>query len=86
MMREKAMKEEQEGQQKEQVLLDYMQPHSQRMNQMKNELQNPSNFLPQELFCKLTKYALIICNQFYNKNYIALGNLPAVVDDFKNAR
>ena len=32
MMREKAMKEEQEGQQKEQVLLDYMQPHSQRMN------------------------------------------------------
>ena len=32
LMRERAMKEEQEGSQKEKVLLNYMQPHSERMN------------------------------------------------------
>ena len=29
---------------------------------------------------------MIICNQFYDKEYITLGDLPAVVDDMKNAR
>ena len=38
LLKEKAMKEEMEGQQKEQLLLNYMQPHSQRMNQMRAEL------------------------------------------------
>ena len=80
------MKEEKEGQQKEQLLLNFMQPHSQRMNQMREELQNPKNFQPNEKFDKWTKFALIICNQFYDKKYIALGDLPAVVDDFKNAK
>ena len=56
------------------------------MDQMRDELQNPSNFLPLEKFCQPTKYALIVCNQIYNKKYITLGNLPAVVDDFKNAK
>ena len=37
-MREQAMKEEQEGQHKEQVLLNYMQTNSQRMNVIKKEL------------------------------------------------
>ena len=32
LMRERAIKEEQEGSQKEKVLLNYMQPHSERMN------------------------------------------------------
>ena len=32
LMQERAMKEEQEGSQKEKVLLNYMQPHSERMN------------------------------------------------------
>ena len=53
---------------------------------MRMELQDPKNFQPQELFDKWTKYAIIICNQHYDKKYIALGNLPAVVDDFKNAK
>jgi hypothetical protein len=33
-----------------------------------------------------TKFALIICNQFYDKKYITLGDLPAVVDDLRNAK
>ena len=53
---------------------------------MRAELQNPKNFQPNEKFDKWTKYALIMCNQFYDKRYIALGDLPAVVDDFKNAK
>ena len=44
------------------------------------------NSQPKELFDKWTKYAIVICNQFYDKKYVALGNLPAVVDDFKNAK
>ena len=29
---------------------------------------------------------MIICNQFYDQRFIALGDLPAVVDDYKNAK
>ena len=29
---------------------------------------------------------MILCNEKYNNKYIALGNLPAVIDDFKNAK
>ena len=63
-----------------------MQPYDQRMNQMKSELQNPQNFQPNELFLRSTKFALIICNEFYDKRYITLGDLPAVVDDLRNAK
>ena len=56
------------------------------MDRMREELQNPKNFQPKEKFDKWTKFALIICNQFYDKKFISLGNLPAVADDFKNAK
>ena len=49
-------------------------------------MQNPKDFLPNEKFCQWTKYAIIICNQFYNEEYITLGNLPSVKDDLKNAK
>ena len=80
------MKEEQEVKQKEEVLLNYMQPHSKRMNQIREQLNNPDKFQPNELFCELTKFALIIANQEYDKEYITLGDLPAVVDDLKKAK
>ena len=83
-MREQAFKEEQEGQQKEQILLNYMQPHSQKMDEMRRELQNPEEFQPNEKFDY--KYALIVGNQTYNKKYITLDSLPAVADDLKNAK
>ena len=53
---------------------------------MKSELQNPQNFQPNELFLQKTKFALIIGNQFYDEGYIRYGDLPAVVDDLRNAK
>ena len=50
------------------------------------ELQNPHNYQPHEKFDKWTKYAWIICNQFYDRDYITHGDLPAVSDDFKKAK
>ena len=29
---------------------------------------------------------MILCNQHYNEQYVTLGNLPAVADDFKVAK
>ena len=37
--------------------------------------------MPKEVFSALTKYALIISNQFYDKKYVTHGDLPAVVND-----
>ena len=62
-----------------------MQPHSQRMDQMRKELQNPKKFQPNEKFSQATKFALNVCNKTYNKKYITLGDLPAVIDDQKIA-
>ena len=84
LMQERAMKEEQEGSQKEKVLLNYMKPHSERMDQIQSELQDPKNFQPAELFLDFTKFALIIGNHVYNKTI--MSDLPAVVDDLKNAK
>ena len=61
-----------------------MQPHSQKMDEMRRELQNPEEFQPNEKFDY--KYALIVGNQTYNEKYITLPSLPAVVDDLKNAK
>ena len=55
------------------------------MNQMRKELQNPSEFQPNEKFLQKTKYAAVICNQIYDQKVITLKDLPAVVDDYKNA-
>ena len=85
-LKEQAIKEELESKQKEQVLIDYMEPHSQRMNQMKNELQNPQNFMPLEKFCDLTKFAVLLCNEDYDQMYTTMDSLPAVKDDLKVAR
>ena len=56
------------------------------MNQIRKELQNPEKYQPEEKFLRYTKYALIVCNQYYNKKYVTLGDLDAVVDDYKNAK
>ena len=53
---------------------------------MKNELQNPRNFMPLEKFCDLTKFAVILCNEDYDKMYTTMDSLPAVKDDLKVAR
>ena len=29
---------------------------------------------------------MVVCNQNYNEDYITLGDLPAVADDYKNAK
>ena len=34
----------------------------------------------------MTKFAFIVGNETYEKKRITLGNLPAVIDDCKNAR
>ena len=56
------------------------------MNQIRKELQNPEKYQPEEKFLKQTKYALILCNQYYDEKYVTLGDLDAVVDDYKNAK
>ena len=61
-----------------------MQPHSEKMNQIQNELKNPKKYQPAELFLDYTKFGLIICNQLYNQT--TMKDLPAVVDDEKNAK
>ena len=53
---------------------------------MKNELQNPQNFMPLENFCDLTKFAVILCNEDYDETYTTMPSLPAVKDDLKVAR
>ena len=63
-----------------------MQPFSERMSDMRLELQDPQNFQPNEKFDKYAKYAMIICNQTYNVKYVTHGDLPAVADDLKNAK
>ena len=55
------------------------------MNKIKNELNNPKEFQSQENFLRSAKYAIIVCNQFYDKKFTTMDNLPAVVDDCKNA-
>ena len=49
-MREKALEEEQQAQMKEQAILGALKPESQRMNEIKEQMQNPQNFMPSELF------------------------------------
>ena len=61
-----------------------MSPHSERMNQIQKELHDPKNFQPAELFLDFTKFALIICNQFYDQT--TMKDLAAVEDDFRNAK
>ena len=80
------MKEEQEGQHNEQILLKFIEPFSERMNMMKELVENPHEFQPKELFDKWTKIALLVLNQYYDPDYTTFGDLPAVVDDMKNAR
>ena len=45
----------------------------------------PNEYLPKETFSLITKYALVISNQTYDAKYVTHGDLPAVVDDHKNA-
>ena len=85
-MQESALKEEQEGQHNEQILLKFIEPFSERMNLMKELMDNPHEFQPKELFDKWTKIALLILNKYYDPVFTTFGDLPAVVDDFKNAR
>ena len=61
-MKEKALEEEKQVQQKEQAILGFLQPQSQRMNEIKMQLQNPQNYMPNEKFTANTKYAIIHCN------------------------
>ena len=53
---------------------------------MRIELKNPKKFLPDEKFTQLTKFALIVCNEFYDKKYTTLDDLPDVIEDFKSAK
>jgi hypothetical protein len=85
-MQASALKEEQEGQHNEQILLKFIEPFSDRMNLMKDIVNNPHEFQPKELFDKWTKIALLVLNQFYDPDYTTFDDLPAVVDDMKNAR
>ena len=55
------------------------------MNEINKQLMRPSEYLPKETFSQITKYALIISNQYYDDKYVTHGDLPAVVDDHKNA-
>ena len=56
------------------------------MNLMKEIVDNPHEFQPKELFDKWTKFALLVLNQYYDPAYTTFDDLPAVVDDMKNAR
>ena len=85
-MQASALREEQEGQKNEKILLKFIEPFSERMSVMKELVDNPLEFQPKELFDKWTKIALLVLNQYYDPDYTTFGDLPAVVDDMKNAR
>ena len=61
---------------KEQAILEFLEPQSQRMNEIKKQLKNPQDFMPNEMFKKETKYAIIHCNQYYDEKYTTQANLP----------
>ena len=60
--------------------------YSGKMDKINEQIMNPVKLMPKELFQYWTKYAIIICNEKYDKKYTTMGNLPAVLDDFKNAK
>ena len=59
---------------------------SEKMNKIREQIMDPKKLMPKERFKLWTKYALIICNKTYNKKYTTMCDLPAVDDDFKNAK
>ena len=42
--------------------------------------------MPNEQFQRDTKFGLIMCNETYDPEYVIHGNLPEVVNDFRNAK
>ena len=81
-----AFKEEQKEKLSKQITTTYLNDFNERMNQMKHELKRPNDFLPREKFLDETKYAMIICNQYYNEDFTGMESLPHVADDFKNSK
>ena len=56
------------------------------MSQAESEMENAKNHLPNEQFHQETKFGLIIYNEIYDPAYVTHGNLPEVVNDFRNAK
>ena len=86
MIREQAIKEELDIKQKEQNVLNYLEPQSQKMGQAEREMENAKKHLPKEQFRQETKFGLIMYNEVYDPAYVTHGNLPEVVNDFRNAK
>ena len=53
---------------------------------MKELIDNPHEFQPKELFDKWTKIAFLVFCKYYDEEYTTFNDLPAVVDDMKNAK
>ena len=49
-------------------------------------MENAKKNLPNEQFCRETKFGLIMYNEIYDPAYVTHGNLPEVVNDCRNAR
>ena len=62
-----------------------MEPQFEKFDNFKNELINPKQNLPKQKFHKKSKFSFIMCNESYNPDYVTHSDLPAVVNDFRNA-
>ena len=62
------------------------QPLEKRQSNLKKFTQDQTGIEQDELLLKMNNHALINCNELYDEKYITLGNLLAVVNDFKNAK
>ena len=56
------------------------------MDKLRNEIKDKNNTQPKEQFTRLTKYALILCVEKYDKKYTTFDDIEAVRDDFRNAQ
>ena len=84
-IREKAIQEEEQQIYKEEAVLAYMEPHAQLMDRVKDQLMNPSEFLPQSKFLQGNKFAVLVCSRTYDTSITTMRDLPAVTDDYKCA-
>ena len=85
-MNEKARKEEENNQKKEHQVFEFWKPQSRRMNNIRDEVRNPSDYQPQEKFLRKNKFAIVVCNQKFDKARTTKDDLHGIEDDLKMTR
>ena len=59
-------------------MLSYLKPQSERMSEVKSEIDDPKNNMPAEKFKGSNKFTLILANEDYDKVVTTMNSLPAV--------